>query len=74
MHADLLDLPVALWPYSVLATRAWELRNNLSSYLSSYQAAYVALAETLAAPLVTLDERIRRAPGISCSVSIPEAH
>ena len=66
-HADLLDLAVDLWPYDVLATRAWELRANLSSY----DAAYVALAEILAAPLVTLDQRILRAPGITCSVSVP---
>jgi hypothetical protein len=31
----------------------------------------VALAEILAAPLVTLDRRIRRAAGITCSVSVP---
>ena len=66
-HADLLDLAVDLWPYDVLATRAWELRADLSSY----DAAYVALAEILPAPLVTLDQRILRAPGITCSVSVP---
>jgi predicted nucleic acid-binding protein len=51
----------------LLAARAWELRANLSSY----DAAYVALAEALVAPLVTLDQRIQRAPGITCSVSAP---
>jgi predicted nucleic acid-binding protein len=66
-HADLLDLAIDLWPYDVLATRAWELRANLSSY----DAAYVALAEVLAIPLVTLDRRISSAPGITCSVSVP---
>jgi len=66
-HADLLDLALDLWPYDVLATRAWELRANLSSY----DAAYVALAEMLGVPLVTLDQRILRAPGITCSVSVP---
>jgi len=68
-HADLLDLAVDLWPYDVLATRAWELRANLSSY----DAAYVALAEILGVRLVTLDQRILRARGITCSVSIPGA-
>jgi predicted nucleic acid-binding protein len=68
-HADLLDLAIDLWPYDVLAARAWELRANLSSY----DAAYVALAEVLAIPLVTLDQRISRAPGITCSVSVPSS-
>jgi predicted nucleic acid-binding protein len=68
-HADVLDLAIDLWPYEVLSNRAWELRSNLSSY----DAAYVALAEILAAPLVTLDRRISRAPGVTCSVAVPQA-
>ncbi|MGI8731090.1 MAG: type II toxin-antitoxin system VapC family toxin, partial [Solirubrobacteraceae bacterium] len=40
-HADLLDLTIELWPYEVLASRAWQLRRNLSVY----DASYVALAE-----------------------------
>lgn len=63
-HADLLDLPVDLWPYELLAERIWQLRANLTSY----DAAYVALAETLGLVLVTLDQRIQRAPGITCTV------
>ena len=66
-HADLVDLPVDLWPYDVLAKRTWALRFNLTSY----DAAYVALAEVLDVPLVTLDQRIRRAPGITCAVHTP---
>jgi predicted nucleic acid-binding protein len=66
-HADLLDLAVELWPYELLADRTWTLRSNLSCY----DAAYVALAEILDAPLVTLDHRIRRAPGLRCSVATP---
>ena len=66
-HADLLDLDVELWPYDLLARRAWELRPNLSAY----DASYVALAELLVAPLVTLDDRIGRAPGPRCAVHTP---
>lgn len=66
-HADLLDLQVDLWPYDILAARIWQLRANLTSY----DAAYVALAEKLDVPLVTLDRRIRRAPGIRCAVLDP---
>lgn len=56
-----------LWPYEALAARIWQLRANLTSY----DAAYVALAETIDAPLVTLDRRIRQAPGISCTIDTP---
>jgi predicted nucleic acid-binding protein len=66
-HRDLLDLPIELWPYELLAARAWELRANLSIY----DAAYVALAEQTGATLVTLDVRIGRAPGVGCPVAAP---
>lgn len=68
-HADLLDLHVDLWHYEVLAVRCWQLRTNLSSY----DASYVALAEMLAMPLVTLDRRIQRAPGIRCEIISPDS-
>lgn len=66
-HADLLRMPVTLVPYAALATRAWELRHDLSSY----DAAYVALAETLDSGMVSLDERLSRAPGLRCTVLTP---
>lgn len=66
-HADLLDLSIDLWPYDMLAPRVWELRRNLTSYDGSY----VAVAERLDAPLVTLDRRISRAPGLRCTVMTP---
>ncbi len=68
-HADLVDLPVELWPYEVLARRVWELRRNASTY----DAAYIALAEAIGAPLVTLDRRLLRAPGIACTIDTPPA-
>ena len=66
-HADLLDLDVDLWPYEIVARRAWELRRNLSVY----DAAYVAVAESGGADLVTLDRGIARAPGPHCAVVSP---
>jgi predicted nucleic acid-binding protein len=68
-HTDLVELPVDLWPYEALATRIWQLRPNLTTY----DAAYVALAEALELPLVTLDQRVQRAPGINCAVETPSA-
>jgi predicted nucleic acid-binding protein len=63
-HVDLMELPIELWPYDLLGWRVWELRRNLSSY----DASYVAVAEMVAAPLVTLDRRIGTAPGLRCPV------
>jgi predicted nucleic acid-binding protein len=66
-HRDLLDLAIELWPYDLLAARAWELRQNLSIY----DASYVALAETADLTLVTLDERLAKAPGAKCRIAVP---
>lgn len=67
-QADLIDLGIELWPYEVLAPRAWALRLNLSPY----DAAYVALAEMTASTLVTLDHRIAASPGVRCAVATPD--
>ncbi len=64
-HADLLALPVDLYPYVGLAERVWQLRSNLTSY----DASYVALAEALGATLVTCDRRLARAPGTRCAIA-----
>jgi len=66
-HADLLDLAIEAWPYELLASRVWTLRQNLSSY----DASYVALAELISATLVTLDRRIGQAPDVRCPVATP---
>ncbi len=66
-HADLLDLAIELWPYDLLATRAWELRLNLSTY----DATYVALAEITDRTLITLDKRLAKAPDTKCRIAAP---
>ncbi|MGF1668626.1 MAG: type II toxin-antitoxin system VapC family toxin [Acidimicrobiia bacterium] len=67
-HADLLDIPMILYPYEPLAHRIWSLRANVTGY----DAWYVALAEALDAPLATLDLRLAGAAGPECSFVTPE--
>jgi predicted nucleic acid-binding protein len=66
-HADLAALRVDLFPYAPFASRAWELRTNLTAY----DAWYVALAESLMSKLGTLDERLARSPGPRCGFLVP---
>ena len=63
---DLNDLPLDRYPAYPLMRRAYELRANVSAYDS----AYVALAEVLDCPLVTVDERLARAPGPRCDFHV----
>jgi predicted nucleic acid-binding protein len=63
-HADLIALPVDLYPYTAFAERVWELRANITAY----DASYVALAELVAAPLVTLDAKLAGATGPTCKI------
>jgi predicted nucleic acid-binding protein len=46
---------------------AWELRHNVTVA----DAGYVVLATMLDAPLLTLDRRLARAPGVRCEVLVP---
>jgi len=66
-HGDLLRLPVELFPYAPFADRAWQLRENVTSY----DAWYVALAEALGSDLATLDERLVKADGPRCRFLTP---
>ena len=68
-HDDLRLLRLELFPYSLCASQVWELRSNITAY----DAWYVALAETLGAPLATLDARLSRAPGVRCEIALPPA-
>lgn len=68
-HQDLLDLRVALFPYAPFAGRAWELRENVTSY----DGWYVALAEFLKSSVATLDVRLSRAADTRCEFITPPA-
>jgi len=63
---DLVDFPVHRYPHDVLLPRIWELRHNVTAY----DAAYVALAEILAAPLVTCDARLAAAPRHAAKIEV----
>jgi predicted nucleic acid-binding protein len=64
--SDLQSLPLVRTPHRPLLPRIWELRSNLTPY----DAAYVALAEALAAPLLTADRGIAESPGLRCEVEL----
>ncbi len=63
---DLEDLDLVRYPALPLMCRAFDLRDNVTAY----DAVYVALAERLGCPLVTADQRLAAAPGITCSVEV----
>ena len=56
---DLADFPLIRYPHDLFLVRIWELRHNVTAY----DAVYIALAEALAAPLLTRDAALASAPG-----------
>ena len=64
--ADLVDFPLRRDPHDFLLPRVWELRNNLTAN----DVVYVALAEALAAPLLTRDKRLATAVGHHARVEL----
>jgi len=52
------------YPHIAFLEQVWRLRANVTTY----DAAYLALAEALAAPLVTTDGRLSRVPGLRAVV------
>lgn len=61
----LIALPgLRRFAHAPLLARAWELRDNISTY----DASYVALAGALDIPLVTADRRLARAAEPYCAV------
>lgn len=63
---DLADFPLNRYPHTFLLPRIWALRDNITAY----DAAYLALAEALAAPLLTRDRALAGAPGHGASVDV----
>lgn len=63
---DLSDLDVARHPHDLFLPRTWELRARVTAC----DAAYLALAEALAAPLLTLDRRLARAGGHRARIEV----
>lgn len=63
---DLAELPLSRYPHDVLLPRIWDLRHNVTAY----DAAYVALAEALAAPLVTRDAALAASRGHAARIEL----
>lgn len=62
----LINLPLRRYPTVGLLKRALELRSNVTPY----DGVYVALAEALAADLVTADRKLAAAPGTRCVIRV----
>ena len=62
----LAGFPIRRVPLPPLFDRIWSLRANVTAY----DAAYVALAERLAAPVITCDAKLAAASGTRCSFDL----
>jgi predicted nucleic acid-binding protein len=56
---DLAEFPIVRYPHQPFLSRIWELRHNVTVY----DAVYLALAEALAAPLLTRDTKLASSAG-----------
>ena len=63
---DLGDFPIRRYPHNLFLPRIWALRHNVTAY----DAAYLALAESLAAPLITCDARLATTSGHRATVEL----
>ena len=61
---DFAAMRLRRFPHRRLLRRVWSLRENVSAF----DGFYVALAESLAAPLVTTDAALARAPGLEIEI------
>ncbi|MGH8636746.1 MAG: type II toxin-antitoxin system VapC family toxin [Burkholderiales bacterium] len=66
-YEDLVHVNMELFSFDPFSDRVWELRHTVTSY----DAWYVAVAEALALPLATLDQRLCRATGPTCHFLTP---
>jgi predicted nucleic acid-binding protein len=64
---DLAAFRIERYPHHLFLPRVWALRANATAY----DACYLALAEALAAPLLTMDRRLAAVPGHAATVEIP---
>ncbi len=63
---DLAAWPLIRYAHDLFLSRIWELRHNVTAY----DAVYVALAETLAATLLTCDARLASSSGHHAVIEI----
>ena len=64
--SDLADFPIRRYPHNLFLSRIWALRHNVTAY----DAAYLALAESLAAPLITCDARLAVMSGHRATIEL----
>jgi predicted nucleic acid-binding protein len=64
--ADFSDLRIERYPHDLFLSRIWELRKNATAY----DAAYLALAEALAATLLTADAKLAAVPAHRARVEV----
>jgi predicted nucleic acid-binding protein len=65
-RSDFAELALVRYRHQPLSDRVWELRHNLTAY----DATFIALAEVLAAPLITCDARLASAPGHKAQIEL----
>ncbi len=66
---DLVKLPIQRFPHTVLISRAFAFRSNVTVY----DGLYLALAEILGAPLISCDAALLDVPGCKATVEIVPA-
>lgn len=65
-RSDFAELALVRYRHQPLNDRVWELRHNVTAY----DATFIALAEALAAPLITCDARLASSPGHSAQIEL----